>query len=275
MPVISVAIQKGGSGKTTTVVNLAAALYRRGYSVLVIDSDPQANLTYSLGVSDEQEINLYTEYRKEIMGQKSSLKDSIIETRSGLRLIPSSIELANAELELVSKFAREYTLRNRMLSQVIKDYDFILIDCPPSFGMLTVNALVASDHVLIPLQGEFLSKKGVESFLRLIGTMKEMLNVKTEVAGFILVKFSPRKKMNNEIQQWLEENFRQKLFTTFIHTDIRLAMAQKRGEDIFSYAINSTGARDYNNLADEFLRVILPGIPVPGSLRSAKKFNEI
>jgi len=258
MPVVSVAIQKGGSGKTTTVVNLAAALHRKGYSVLMIDSDPQANLTYSVGVADDMEINLYTEYKKEIMGQKSNLKESIVETRSGLHLIPSSIELANAELELVSKFAREHTLRNRMLRPIVSDYNFILIDCPPSFGMLTVNALVASDHVLVPLQGEFLSKKGVESFLKLISTMKEMLNVSTELAGFVLTRFSPRKKMNNEIHDWLEQNFRQKLFKTFIHTDIRLAIAQKRGEDIFSYSGNSVGARDYDSLANEFLELVVP-----------------
>src|SRR2546423_15304913 len=134
MSVISVAIQKGGSGKTTTTVNLAAALHRGGKKVLLIDADPQANLTYSLGVSDDSEINLYTEYKKEIVGEKSDLKQAIIETNSGLPLIPSSIELANAELELVSKFAREHTLRNRMLRPIVNDYDFIFIDCPPSFG---------------------------------------------------------------------------------------------------------------------------------------------
>jgi chromosome partitioning protein len=270
MSVISVAIQKGGSGKTTTVVNLAAALHRKGHSVLVIDSDPQANLTYSLGIADDREINLYTEYRKEIMGQKSNLKDAIVETRSGFHLIPSSIELANAELELVSKFAREQTLRNRMLRAIVNDYDFILIDCPPSFGMLTVNALVASDHVLIPLQGEFLPRKGVESFLKLIGNMKEILNVRTEIAGFVLTKFSPRKKMNNEIREWLEQNFDQKLFKTFIHTDIRLAIAQKRGEDIFTYASHSTGAADYNSLATEFLETI----PVDTSLNEPPRKHE-
>ncbi len=265
MSVISIAIQKGGSGKTTTTVNLAAALHRKGHSVLLIDSDPQANLTYSLGVADDREINLYTEYKKEIMGQKSNLKDAIVITRSGLALIPSSIELANAELELVSKFAREQTLRNRMLRPLVNEYDFILIDCPPSFGMLTVNALVASEYVLIPLQGEFLPKKGVESFLKLIGTMKEMLNVRTEVAGFLLTRFSPRKKMNNEIRDWLEQNFQQKLFKTYIHTDIRLAIAQKRGEDIFTYSSHSIGANDYDNLAYEFLELLpsLSTIAVP------------
>jgi chromosome partitioning protein len=256
MSVIALSIQKGGSGKTTTTVNLAAALLRKGYSVLVIDSDPQANLTYALGVADDLEANLYSEYKKEIIGQKANLKESIVVTRCGIHLIPSSIDLANAEMELVSKFAREQTLRNRMLKPIVNDYDFIFIDCPPSFGMLTVNALVASDYILIPLQGEFLPKKGVESFLKLLGTMKEILGVKPELAGFLLTKYSPRKKLNSEVKDWLEENFPNKLFKTFIHTDIRLATAQKKGEDIFTHASYSQAAADYERLADEVLEVI-------------------
>jgi chromosome partitioning protein len=254
MPVVSVALQKGGSGKTTTTVNLGAALMRKGHSILLIDSDPQANLTYSLGIPDDLEKNLYTEYKKEIIGQKCDLRSSIVKTKCGLDLIPSSIDLANAELELVSKFAREQTLRNRMLRPLTSDYDFILIDCPPSFGMLTVNALVASDYVLIPLQGEFLPKKGVESFLKLIATMKEMLNARIEVAGFVLTKFSERKKMNREIREWLEDHFQKKVFKTFIHTDIKLAAAQRKGVDIFSFINRSVASDDYEKLALEFLQ---------------------
>ena len=261
MSVISLSIQKGGSGKTTTTVNLAAALLRKGYSVLVIDSDPQANLTYALGTSDDLPTNLYSEYKKEIMGQKANLKESIVVTRCGIHLIPSSIDLANAEMELVSKFAREQTLRNRMLKPISHDYDFILIDCPPSFGMLTVNALVASDYILIPLQGEFLPQKGVVSFLKLLGTMKEILGVKPELAGFLLTKYSPRKKLNLEVKEWLEENFRDKLFKTFIHTDIRLATAQKKGEDIFTHALHSRAAGDYERLTEELLDVLSTSVP--------------
>jgi chromosome partitioning protein len=256
MSIIAVATQKGGTAKTTTTINVAAALKRMGYSVLLIDSDPQCNLTYSLGVTDDCELNLYTEYKKEITGQKSELRDAIRETQSGLKLIPSSIELANAELELVSKFAREYTLRNRMLKPLLNEYDFIFIDCPPSFGMLTVNALVATDHILIPLTGEFLPRKGVESFLRLLQTMRDMLEVKAQVVGFVLTRYSPRKKMNQEVKEWLEHSLPYPLFKTFIHTDIRLAVAQKRGEDIFTFAPHSAGAKDYEALAVEFIETI-------------------
>jgi len=270
MSVLSIAIQKGGSGKTTTTVNLAAALQRKGYSVLVIDSDPQANLTYSLGVPDDLALNLYTEYKKEIIGQKASLKDAVVVTRCGIHIIPSSIDLANAEMELVSKFAREQTLRNRMLKPIVSEYDFVLIDCPPSFGMLTVNALVASDYILVPLQGEFLPRKGVESFLRLLATMNEVLGVHPELCGFLLTRYSPNKKLNTEIKDWLEQNFADKIFKTFIHTDIRVAEAQKKGEDIFTYASRSQAANDYEQFADEWLeRLATLSLPADTTLQQS------
>jgi chromosome partitioning protein len=258
MSVISIATQKGGTAKTTTAINLGASLRRMGYSVLLVDSDPQCNLTYSLGLADDTDENLYTEYKKEITGQKSNLQATIRITKSGLPLIPSSIELANSELELVSKFAREFTLRNRMLRPLVNEYDFIFIDCPPSFGMLTVNALVASDQILIPVQGEFLPKKGVESFLKLLQNMKELPGINVNVIGYLLTRFSPKKKMNAEIREWLENTFQDKLFKTFIHTDIRLAMAQKKGDDIFTYAAGSVAAHDYENFAKEFLEKLPP-----------------
>jgi chromosome partitioning protein len=256
MPVISIATQKGGTAKTTTAVNLAAALHRKGFSVLLIDSDPQANLTCSLQVSGEASLNLYTEYKKEIMGQTSDLRQAVVTTKTGLAVVPSSMLLGNAEQELVSKLARELTFRKRILPAVIQDYNFIIIDCPPAFGMLTINALVASDFIIVPLQGEFLSQKGVESFLDQLYKLKEMFGLQIEVAGFLLTKYSPRKKMNEEIKNWIENQFPGKLFRTFIHTDIRLAAAQQKGLDIFSYAPRSVAALDYERLADEVLSVI-------------------
>ncbi|MBC7904046.1 MAG: ParA family protein [Gemmatimonadaceae bacterium] len=253
MPVVSIAIQKGGSGKTTTAVNLAAALHRKGKSVLLIDSDPQANLTYSLGVSDDCEKNLYTEYKTEIMGQESHLREAIVTSKCGLNIIPSSIDLARAEIELVSKLAREFTLRKRMLKPLLAEFEYIFIDTPPSFGMLTTNALVASDLILIPLQGEFLPKKGVESFLGHVDTLRETFNLQIDIAGFVLTKYSPRKNINQEIRKWVEEKYPDKLFKTFIHTDIKLVTAQKQGEDIFTHAPQSVAANDYAELAAEFL----------------------
>src|SRR5579871_2113844 len=258
MPVISIANQKGGVGKTSTAINLAAALQLREKNVLLIDADPQCNLTQSLGLNEDQEINLYTEFKKEITGRKSDLLSAVVTTSCGLKLIPSSLELAMAELELVGKFNREQTLRNKMLKPIVNDYDFILIDCPPSFGLLTVNALVASDYAIIPLQAEFLPLKGVYSFFKLIEMMKDIPNLELSVAGFVLTKFSARKRMNREIKEILENEFKAKVFDSFIRTDINVAVAQKRGIDIFSLSPNCNAAKDYEALANEFITKLAP-----------------
>jgi len=258
MSVISIATQKGGTAKTTTAVNFAAALHRRGHSVLLIDADPQANLTYSLGLPGDCEFNLYTEYKKEIMGQASDLRRAITLTRAGLSIVPSTLLLGNTEQELVSKLAREQTFRKRILRTIPQEFDFVVIDCPPAFGMLTINALVASDFIIVPLQGEFLSRKGVENFMEQLSVLKETLGLQIKVAGFLLTRYSPRKKVNEEIKNWIETQFPGKLFRNFIHTDIRLAAAQKNGLDIFSYAPRSVAAEDYENLATEFLASVVP-----------------
>ncbi len=255
MPVISVAIQKGGSGKTTTVINLGAALQRSGKNVLLVDADPQANLSQSLGMKDEPEANLYTEIKKEITGEGSDVKKAIIEIRPGFSVIPASIELADAEMELVSVYSREQVL-TWILQPVINEYDFIFIDCPHSIGMLTVNALVLCDHVIIPLQAEFLPLKGVHSFMRQFNSIKKRLNPKINLLGFILTKFDDRKTMNRQVQQQLETEFEKDVFTTHIRSNIQLAKAQEAGTDIFNFDKHSHGAEDYDELAKEFLKKI-------------------
>ncbi len=252
MSIISVAIQKGGSGKTTTVTNLGAALQRLGKKVLLIDADPQANLSQSLGIADEPELNLYSEIKKEITGEGSDIKKAIFEIRPGFSIVPASIELADAEMELVSVYSREQVL-NWILKPVEKDYDFIFIDCPHSIGMLTVNALVASDLVLIPLQAEFLPLKGVQSFMRLFYSIKKRLNPKISLLGFTLTKFDERKTMNRDVQHQLETQFGKEVFKTHIRNNIQLAKAQEAGTDIFSFDKNSHGAEDYQKLAEELI----------------------
>lgn len=253
MCIISIAIQKGGSGKTTTTINLAAALQQQGKKVLVVDADPQANLSQSLGINDEPEQNLFTELKKEIAGESSSLEKIIIVTKSGLSLIPSSIELAAAELELVSVYGREQVF-TWMLEPLKKKFDFIFIDCPPAIGMLTVNALVASKYVLMPLQAEYLPLKGLRSFMHHYKVIKTKLNKNLEVLGFVLTRYDERKTMNRQVYQQLEQEFGEKAFHTHIRGNIQLAKAQEAGLDIFSYDKHSNGAGDYQQLATEFLQ---------------------
>ena len=251
MPIFSVAIQKGGCAKTTTTLNLAAALSNLGKRVLVIDADPQASLTQSLGIVDEPEQNFYTELSKEMKGETGELANIIIKTRSGLDLVPSSIELASAELELVSVYGREQVF-SWMLDRISNKYDFIFIDCPPAIGMLTVNALVASDFVLMPMQAEFLPLKGVRSFMHHLKALNK-LNKKLEVLGFVITRYDERKTMNRQMLQELEREFGDKVFHAHIRNNIQLAKAQEAGLDIFSFDKKSHGAEDYAQLANEFL----------------------
>lgn len=253
MSIISIAIQKGGSGKTTTAINLAAALHAAGKKVLLVDADPQANLTQSLGIQEEPERNLATEIKKEIIGQKADLKSAIITTKSGLHLVPSSLDLAGVDVEIVSVYGRE-KIFSWMLDPIKHEYDFIFIDCPPSIGMLTVNALVASDHVLIPMQAEFLPLKGAQSFLHHVEQIKNRLSSNLNLLGFVLTKFDERKIMNREIQQHVMDNYPEKLFETVIRTSIELSKAQEAGIDIFSFNKKSTVATDYKKLGTEFLQ---------------------
>jgi chromosome partitioning protein len=253
MPIISIAIQKGGSGKTTTAINLAAALVQKGKKVLLIDADPQANLSQSLGVVDEPDTNLFTVLKKEISGEGGNIKEALVHTACGLHLIPSSIELAGAELELVSVYGREQMF-GWILQPFLNEYDYILIDCPPAIGMLTVNALTASDYVLMPLQAEFLPLKGLRSFMVHFKAIKAKLNKKIEILGFLLTRYDERKNMNRQVLHTLEEEFGEKVFHTHIRSNIELAKAQEAGKDIFSFDKHAHGAEDYMKMAEELLQ---------------------
>ena len=254
MSIISVAIQKGGSGKTTTAINLAAALRDKGRAVLLIDLDPQANLTQALGISEDVEPNLYTLFQQEAAGREADFKNILLE-KCGMHVAPSSLELANAELELVSVYGRERLLTN-MLAPMQKQFDDIIIDCPPAIGMLTVNALAASHWVLMPLQAEFLPLKGVRSFMRAFQRIRRQLNPNLEPLGFLLTKYDNRKTMTQNILFELTTEFGDKVLTTHIHTNIALVKSQEAGVDVFTFDPKSRGAADYAQLADEVLKIM-------------------
>lgn len=254
MQVISIASQKGGVAKTTTAINLAAGLEKNGKSVLLIDADPQGSLSEALGIRDEKEKNLFTELSKEIKGENSKLSDTVVVTASGLQIVPSSLELAWAELELVSVYGREQVF-TWMLEKLETKYDFILFDCPPSVGLLTVNALVASDFILMPIQAEFLPQKAVGIFMHHLKTIQK-LNRKIELLGIVLSRYDERKTMHRETSQKLETEFAEKLFTSTIRNNIQLAKAQEAGLDIFSFDKRSNGAKDYGAMTTEFLEKI-------------------
>jgi chromosome partitioning protein len=249
MAIISIAIQKGGCGKTTTAINLAAALLRQEKKVLLIDADPQASLSEALGAHSGY--NMYTELSKEIRGDDGDLEKAIVLTKSGLSVIPPGAELTNAEMELVTAFGREQMFA-WLLEKLKPRFDFIIIDCPPSVGMLAVNALVASDFVLIPLHPEFLPFKGVAGFMHHFRNLRK-LNKRIEVLGVVLTRYDERKIMNRQVFHQLEEEFGEKVFRTRIRNSISLAKAQEAGTDIFNYDHRSHGAEDYAELAIEFL----------------------
>jgi len=251
--IISIAIQKGGSGKTTTAINLGAALCLAGKKVLLVDADPQANLSQSLGVEDEPAFNLYTELKKEMLGDGGDLSKTIVSTPQGMDIVPASIDLAIAELELVSVYGREQLL-SWLLKPLAPAYDYVLIDCPHAVGMLTVNALVASDYVLMPLPGEFLPLKGVYSFMRQFDMIRKKLNSRLELLGILMTRFDERKLMNVGVKRQLEEKFNGKVFQTVIRTNLQLAKAQQAGQDIFSFDKSANGAVDYRLLADELMK---------------------
>lgn len=258
MFITSIAGLKGGSAKTTTGVNLAAALQLQGKKVLLIDADPQCNLSQSLGITEEPSKNLFTELKKEMDGSGGHLQEAILQTHGGLHLIAASIELATAELELVSVYGREQLL-TWLLKSLEEEYDHLFIDCPPSIGMLTVNALMASDFILMPLQAEYLPFKGAISFVNYLGyieKLKKKMGQESELLGLILNRYDERRNMNRQIAKQLEEKFGDKLFRTHIRTNIQLAKAQEAGSDIFSYDKNANGAVDYMQLSKEYLKKI-------------------
>lgn len=248
--VISLLNHKGGVGKTTSVINIGAGLAQLGRKVLLVDLDPQANLTVSLGIP-RQPVTIYECMRGESELEPFHLKENV-------DVIISTLDLSGAELELINEAGREYILRE-LFEPVKEDYDYIIIDCPPSLGLLTLNALAASDYVFIPLQTEFLALQGLAKIKQVIDKVKFRLNKKLDIGGVIGTMYDNRKILNRDVMETIRKYFGEKVFDTLIRDNVALAEAPSQRKDIFEYNPESFGAKDYLNLCKEIIqRVEVP-----------------
>jgi len=247
--IISIVNQKGGVGKTTTAVNLATYLARLGKWVLLVDLDPQANATAGLGI-DYQKIDrgLY-----QALSKQNTIQEVIFNTNiDGLKIAPATLDLAAAAVELVSEENREFRL-SHTLDPIKNGFDYILIDCPPSLGLLTINALTASGEVLIPVQSEYYSLEGLGQLLNTVNLVKENLRPNLDILGAVLTMYDKRAKLSNEVLMELYKYFPDRIFRSVIPRNVRLAEAPSHGKPISDYASSSKGARAYEKLAKEII----------------------
>ncbi len=247
--VIAVTNQKGGVGKTTTSINLAASLVKTRRRVLLVDIDPQGNATMGSGVPKNE---IHDTVYQVLLGLEP-IERVILQTEGGYDLVPANSDLAGAEVELISLDRRERRLRTA-LAAVTGNYDYVLIDCPPSLNLLTVNALVASNAVLIPMQCEYYALEGLSSLVATIERVHESLNPQLEIAGLLRTMFDPRNSLANEVSAQLLKHFGDKLYNTIIPRNVRLAEAPSYGKPVISYDLQSKGAQAYLALAGELLR---------------------
>lgn len=264
--ILSVMNQKGGVGKTTTVINLGVCLANKGVKVLLVDLDPQANLTSGLGVEvptdspssitgkDSRSRTIY-----DVLINERTVREVFLTTRvKNLHVLPSGIELSGAEVEMVSMMSREQIL-SQALKQIEAEYDLVIIDCPPSLGILTVNALVAADLVLIPIQCEYFALEGLGQIMNTIKLVKSKLNSDLEIGGVLLTMFDTRTNLSRDVAKEVQQFFGEQVFKTIVPRNIRLSEAPSYGQAIVEYDPTSTGARAYRDLADEVhLRFLSP-----------------
>lgn len=244
--VIAFSNHKGGVGKTCSAGNIGAGLARRGKKVLLVDVDPQANLTTSFGLNVENG-NVY-----QLLHKNCSAENAIYNALENLDIIPGTLDLAGAEVELSNELGREHLLR-KSLASVINKYDYILIDCPPSLGVLTTNALAFADEVIIPLSAEPLSMSGVEKLVDIIGRVQDSVNTKLKLGGVLITKFDGRKVLNKDLAGVIEDYFKDVVFKTKVRDNVSLAEAPHSKVDIFRYNPKCHGAKDYENVCEELL----------------------
>ncbi|GAA0745677.1 ParA family protein [Clostridium oceanicum] len=254
MKIISIFNQKGGVGKTTTSINLCSYLAMNGYKVLVIDIDPQGNTTSGMGIDKRNvDLSIYDILTSKDVSIESAMKES--ELISNFYIVPSTMELAGAEVELINKSDRESILLNK-IKNLEKDFDYIFIDCPPSLGLLTINALTVSNSVIIPIQCEFYALEGVGQLVNTVQLIKKSLNNDLEIEGIILSMYDGRTKLCNEVAEEVKKYFKDRVYKTTIPRNIRLAEAPSFGLPIMLYDNKCKGAKAYEKLAKEFIKKV-------------------
>ena len=247
--IIAIANQKGGVGKTTTAINLSSCLAEKGKKVLSVDMDPQGNMTSGLGLDKNAvEKTIYDLIIGEVEIEDVIEKDVI----DNLDIIPTSIDLSAAEIELIDVEEKEYILRNAIY-KVKNDYDFIIIDCPPSLSMLTINAMTTADSVLVPIQCEYYALEGLSQLIHTVELVKERLNDKLEIEGVVFTMYDARTNLSLQVVENVKDNLQQTIYKTIIPRNIRLAEAPSYGMPINKYDTKSTGAESYRMLADEVI----------------------